>query len=122
MIYAGTRNGKDYGFYLESDNLQNYVEITEEEHRKLLDGQSEGKQIKFYKDKKPTLEEPPKEVKAEDESCKLKKLLTETDYIVIKIAEGEATKEEYADVLKQRKEARARINELEVIVKQAKLN
>ena len=43
----------------------------------------------------------------------LKQFLFETDYISIKIAEGEATKEEYADILQQRREARNKINELE---------
>ncbi len=43
----------------------------------------------------------------------LKSYLTMTDYVVIKIAEGEATKEEYADVLAKRKEYRKMINELE---------
>lgn len=36
-----------------------------------------------------------------------------TDYVVIKIAEGVATKEEYADVLAQRIEWRKQINALE---------
>ena len=44
---------------------------------------------------------------------RLKVKLAQTDYCVIKIAEGEATSEEYADVLVQRKQWRAQINELE---------
>lgn len=43
----------------------------------------------------------------------LKNKLAATDYVVIKIAEGAATEEEYADVIAQRKEWRAQINELE---------
>jgi hypothetical protein len=43
----------------------------------------------------------------------LKRLLTETDYVVIKLAEDEASREEYADILAQRKLWRAEINELE---------
>lgn len=39
--------------------------------------------------------------------------LESTDYAVIKIAEGVATKEDYADVLKDRAEWRKRINEIE---------
>lgn len=42
----------------------------------------------------------------------LKAKLSETDYIVIKIAEGEATQEEYAEVLANRKAWRTEINEL----------
>lgn len=39
--------------------------------------------------------------------------LASTDYVVIKIAEGVATKEEYADILKNRAEWRTRINEIQ---------
>lgn len=45
--------------------------------------------------------------------CELKKLLEDTDYVVIKIAEGSATLEEYADIIAQRQEWRREINELE---------
>lgn len=43
----------------------------------------------------------------------LKDQLRETDYAVIKIAEGAATAEEYSEVIAQREVWRARINELE---------
>lgn len=43
----------------------------------------------------------------------LKKKLAETDYIAAKIAEGAATKEEYADVLAQRQAWRDEINQLQ---------
>lgn len=39
--------------------------------------------------------------------------LTKTDYVTIKIAEGKATTEDYADILAQRDEWRAKINELQ---------
>lgn len=42
----------------------------------------------------------------------LKKKLSDSDYAVIKIAEGAATKEEYAALIENRKAWRARINEL----------
>jgi hypothetical protein len=47
-----------------------------------------------------------------DESAKRKALsfLKDTDYVVIKIAEGIADKKDYADVLIKRKEARELIN------------
>ena len=45
--------------------------------------------------------------------ARLKSYLASTDYVACKIAEGEATKEEYAEVLAQRKATRLRINELE---------
>jgi len=47
-----------------------------------------------------------------DEVNQLKKNLADTDYCVIKIAEGVATKEEYAEVIAQRATWRERINEL----------
>ena len=52
----------------------------------------------------------------EDYKCirinELKQQLIETDYIVIKIAEGAATKEEYADIIAQRQQWRAEIGKL----------
>ena len=44
----------------------------------------------------------------------LKQFLADTDYVVIKIAEGEATNEEYAEVLAERKAWRVEINKLEL--------
>lgn len=46
----------------------------------------------------------------------LKQNLADTDYIIIKIAEGVASKEEYAYILEQRKMWRAEINDLEDIL------
>ena len=47
------------------------------------------------------------------EITQLKDNLAETDYVAIKIAEGAATADDYADVLAQRQEWRDRINALE---------
>ena len=47
----------------------------------------------------------------EIDACKQR--LAKTDYVVIKIAEGAATYAEYADVIAERRELRARIQELE---------
>jgi hypothetical protein len=44
--------------------------------------------------------------------AELKQKLSETDYIIIKIAEGSSTKEEYADIIKQRQEWRKELNDL----------
>lgn len=65
MIYTGTKNGTDYGFYLEKDRLSDVVELTDAEHMALMDGQSEGKRIVFHADAKPTLEDPPEPTEAE---------------------------------------------------------
>lgn len=45
--------------------------------------------------------------------AELKRLLTETDYVIIKIAEGVATKEEYAEIIAQRQAWREEIRTLE---------
>ncbi|WP_417571504.1 hypothetical protein [Parasutterella excrementihominis] len=58
--------------------------------------------------------EPSQAVLAQREIFVLKAQLRETDYVVIKIAEGAATTEEYSEVIAQRETWRARINELEV--------
>lgn len=49
---------------------------------------------------------------AESRIAELKHLLSETDYVAAKIAEGAATREEYASVLAQRQRWRDEINEL----------
>lgn len=49
----------------------------------------------------------------EKEIARLKKNLADTDYIPAKIAEGAATREEYAEEIAQRQSWRDRINELE---------
>lgn len=57
--------------------------------------------------------EPTADEVKEQQIFECKQYLADTDYVVIKIAEGVATKEEYAEVLQKRAEARTRINELE---------
>lgn len=46
------------------------------------------------------------------EVARLKKRLEDTDYVAAKIAEGAATREEYADIIAQRQAWRDRINAL----------
>lgn len=58
-----------------------------------------------------TIEDVPQS--ADERIAELKRMLSETDYVVIKIAEGVATSEEYADVIADRSIWRAEINELE---------
>lgn len=50
---------------------------------------------------------------AEEQIALLQMKLQATDYAVIKIAEGAATREEYEDVIAQREEWRAQINALQ---------
>ena len=120
-MLVGTTDGINYGFYLEDskDKLKEYIEISDELHTELIDGQAYGRRIVFHgTETVPTLEEPlpPTESElAEQEIRELKQYLVETDYIAVKLAEGVATKEEYAEELQKRAEARERINKLEEI-------
>lgn len=56
---------------------------------------------------------PTEREKIESQIWALKANLQETDYVVVKIAEGAATAEDYADIIAQRADWRAQINELE---------
>ena len=91
---------------------EGYTQITEEEFNELS---------------KPKVYVPTAEEKAEQEKAKkiaeYKKYLQDTDYIVLKISERladgnteavAAIKTEYPEQLAKRKEARAKINKLEV--------
>ena len=53
------------------------------------------------------------EIPKETQIADLKQKLADTDYISCKIADGVATREEYADILAQRQEWRMEINKLE---------
>ncbi|MBR0535822.1 MAG: hypothetical protein IIX14_05530 [Clostridia bacterium] len=59
--------------------------------------------------------QPTEEEFAQQKIADLKSKLASTDYVVIKIAEGEATAEEYSEILAQRKAWRAEINQLEAL-------
>ena len=75
---------------------------------KLVDGKL---MLRTAEEKTPELEH----IAAAQEISELKAKLTKTDYIAAKIAEGAATREEYAEELAERAAWRARINELESI-------
>ena len=65
-------------------------------------------------------EETPEEKQAREnrlEIADLKHKLATTDYIAAKIAEGAATREEYAEQIEQRASWREKINELEMLYK-----
>lgn len=66
-----------------------------------------GEYYKVVKNPEPTEEDIKQRRIAE-----LKQMLSDTDYAVIKIAEGAATAEDYADVIEQRKAWRNEIREL----------
>lgn len=60
----------------------------------------------------------PEEQKNATRIAELKQQLSDTDYAVIKIAEGAATLEEYADIINQRSQWRKEINDLEIALEQ----
>ena len=51
----------------------------------------------------------------------LKQYLSDTDYVVIKIAEGVATAEEYTDVITNRQAWRAEINQLQTCTNETQM-
>lgn len=116
-----------YPYSYEPENENDFIEISAEEAE--LTYQCPYGKIWAVKDGKPVLiddeqvintEEYKAEVKA-NEIATLKQYLSDTDYVISKLnelkledeAEYEAERAKYSDVLKKRKEARARINELE---------
>lgn len=103
-FYYKNKNNTDF-LNLKSPLVdENYIQITEEEFKELT------------KPKEPTAEEKARKI------AEYKKYLADTDYIVLKmgecLADGNAEavteiKTEYAEQLEKRKQARAKINELE---------
>lgn len=57
--------------------------------------------------------EKPEELIIKEEIEELKRKIADSNYAILEIAEGSATAEEYAQLIEQRKQWRARINELE---------
>lgn len=115
-----------YPYDYEPENENDFIEMSAEEAEPTY--QCPYGKIWAIKDGKPVLiddeqvintEEYKAEVKA-NEIASLKQYLSDTDYVVAKLnelrlddeEEYEAEKAKYSDVLKKRKEARARINEL----------
>lgn len=91
LVFAGTKDGENYGFYLpdsvvDSDGnvgLSDYEALTEAEHIALLDGQAQGKVITFHEGEKPTLEnlpEPTDEELAEQVRSKRDSLIEEVEW------------------------------------------
>ena len=116
-----TENDKIVGTYfgdleevqMEQAEKDGFFEI-DEEQGKLINIDTPQKFVdgKVVVDKKAKAEKD-RQFEINNEIAILESQLISTDYVVLKIAEGVATEEEYADVLKDRAEWRARINELE---------
>lgn len=99
--YYKAKEGKGYlnlKSPLKGKELEKYTELTEEQFAA------------------ETIVPPHEETEASRKRKRIAELkgnLARTDYVVIKIAEGAATVEEYAEVIAQRQAWRAEINELE---------
>lgn len=91
--------------------LQDLVKA-DSEHFKVIRGTKE-EDLWWGVEKIPEKTQDEKDLEAaKQEEQELQSFLNSTDYVAAKLAEGVATKEEYADVLLQRAEARDRINVL----------
>ena len=89
-----------------------YLKFAQTNGYQIIDyGEEDGEKL-FMVREMPIIK-PTKEQIAQPRIRQLKKLLSDTDYVAIKIAEGSATAEEYSEVLAQRKAWRAEINQLE---------
>ena len=103
------------GFYL--THIEGSTPIEDAYWQALLDGQSQGKQIVSDETGYPILADPPdptQEGLDAREIAQLKAYLADTDYIYPKCLElGLDVTTEYADIVSKRKEARARIQELQ---------
>lgn len=122
MILYGT-NGQDYGFYTEDckEKLKSFVEVEEDYRDELIwEANTRGKKIVPDSQGFPVCIEPSLDKTAndilEETPYKIKDLcryLQSTDWVVIKIMEGVATEDKYKEILRKRKDARYRINELQ---------
>lgn len=116
-----------YPYYYEPENENDFIEISAEEAEPTY--QCPYGKVWAIKDGKPALIDDEQVINTEkykaeakaSEIASLKQYLSDTDYVISKLnelkledeAEYEAERAKYSDVLKKRKEARARINELE---------
>lgn len=120
MIYSGTKDGEDFGFYLENDNLQKITELTNDEHIALLKGQDSGKVIVWDKETgKPKLQDPPLPTKQELKVVKITEIKTRLAVIDIEttrplraITSGAGAEEDKTKLKQLETEAAALRNEL----------
>lgn len=115
MFYGQFQNST-WGSDDEATRFVSFVEIPTSEWFNLLDkADSTGKIIGHDDKGYPILTDPPEpsaEEKARLRIDELKRYLSFTDYVVIKIAEGVASREEYKGVLLDRQKARKEIQAL----------
>lgn len=101
----------ELGTIFTSDNYEGAYDYVMENGYTIeeIEPKGEERQFKIVEIPQPTEEE-----LKQRRISELKAKLSETDYVVIKIAEGEATREEYESILEDRQKWRAEINELQI--------
>lgn len=100
MVFFGKlKDSNEYGFSINTERFESYVEITDEEHLTLIEkANSENKTFNADKDGSPVLVERPKpsqEELAKQKTFELENYLRNTDWYVIRfVEEGVAIPEE----------------------------
>lgn len=108
--YYKKADGSNCFIFSRPSHVSDYIEITKEQYDAFIAQRNQPAPI--HEPRQLTQAE--LELRAKKrEIAQLKRKLAETDYCVIKIAEGVAQPSEYADVLAQRQQWRARINQLQ---------
>ena len=105
---------KEKRYYYKSKDGKGYLNLKSKLSEKGAEGYEEITEDQFLaatRTPEPTAAQKAKRAKRERIAF-LKGQLAKTDYVVIKIAEGAATADEYADVISQRQSYRAEINQL----------
>lgn len=89
------------------------VEVFDEEGKLEIKKEKELVKVRYFQIVE--IPAPTEKELAHQRISELKSKLASTDYVVIKIAEGEATAEDYSEILAQRKAWRAEVNQLEAL-------
>lgn len=104
-------------YFGQNEELQKQAQEAQDEYTNVANWCNEGQEyhIEEVGDEYQVVKnpEPTPEELIQREIQQLKQYLQETDYVVVKIAEGEEPTAHTLEIISRRKEARARINELE---------
>lgn len=119
-MFYGQFQDDTWGSDDETTRFKTYIEIPTDEWIDLIsEAGNQSKIIDHDSEGHPILVDPPEPSEKEKANARineLKNYLASTDYVAAKIAEGVATREEYAEVLAKRASARAEINECYAIL------
>lgn len=97
------------------ENVEKEVEFVDDKGNLSTRFESQVETVRYFQIVEIPVYTPTEEELAHQRISELKDKLASTDYVAIKIAEGEATAEEYSEILAQRKAWRAEINQLEAL-------